>query len=65
MLVVAQAAFAVAGFCDLSDVHDCSGDLRMVLSPLNKQPAGYKSSHDLLVRLGMELAVLCVIWSRK
>ena len=62
LIIVAQAAFAVACF---SDVHECSGDLRMALSPLDKQPAGYKSPHDWLVRLGRDLAVLCVMWSQK
>ena len=33
----------------------------MALSPLNKQTAGYKLPHDWLVRLTMNLAVLCVI----
>ena len=39
-----------------------TGDLRMVPSPPDKQPAaaGYKSPHDWLVRLGMDLAILCV-----
>ena len=54
MLTVAQAAFAVA----------FSGGLRMAPSPLDKQPAGYKSPHNWLVRLGMDLAVLRVMWSR-
>ena len=61
MLIVAQAAFAVACFRVLSDVHECSGDLRMAQSPLDKQPGGYKSPHDWLVRLGIDLAVMCFI----
>ena len=65
MLIVAQAAFAVACFRVLSDVHEqCSGDFRMAPSLLDKQPAGYKSPHDWLVRLGMDLAVLCIMWSQ-
>ena len=32
-------------------------------SPLDKQMVSYKSPHDWLVRLGMDLAVLCVMWS--
>ena len=63
MLIFAQAAFAVACFWVLSDVLKCSCDLRMAPSPLDKQPAGYKSLHDWVVRLGMDLAVLCVMWS--
>ena len=34
----------------------------MAPSPLDKQPAGYKSPHDWLVMLGMDLAVLCVTY---
>ena len=64
MLIVAQAAFAVACVWVLSDVHECSGDLRMASSPLDKQPAGYKLPHNWLVRLDTDLAVLCVMWSR-
>ena len=59
MLTVDKAYFAMACFRVLSDIHKCSGDLRMVPSPLDKQPAGYKSPHDWLMRLGMDLAVLC------
>ena len=36
----------------------------MAPSPLEKQPAGYKSPDYWLVILGMDLAVLCVMWSR-
>lgn len=36
---VVQAAFAVACFLVLSDIHECSGDLRKAPSPLDKQPA--------------------------
>ena len=64
MLIVSQATFAVACFWVLSDVNECSGDLRMAPSPLDKQPAGYKSPHDWLVRLRMYLAALCVRWSQ-
>ena len=54
MLIVSQAAFAVACFLVLSHVHECSGDLRMAISCLDKQSAGYKSPHDWLVRLDMD-----------
>ena len=63
MLKIAQAAFAVACFWLLSDVHKCLGDLGMASSPLDKQPAAYKSPHDWLVRLGIDVTVLCVMWS--
>ena len=36
-------------------------EFMMAPSPLDKQPAGYKSPPDLLVRLGVDLAVLCVM----
>ena len=49
---VSQAAFAVG--C-LSDVYECLGDLWIAPSLLDKQTAGYKSSHDWLVRLAMNL----------
>ena len=35
----------------------------MAPSPVDKQPAGYKSTHDWLVSLAMDLATLCDIWS--
>ena len=31
----------------------------MAPSPVDKQPAGYKSPHDWLVSLAMDLATLC------
>ena len=33
----------------------------MAPSPVDKQPAGYKSPHDWLVSLAMDLATLCDI----
>ena len=32
-------------------------------SPLDKQSASYKLTHDWLVRLDMDVAVLCIMWS--
>ena len=61
MLIVAQAAFAVACFWGLSDIHECLDNLRMAPSLLDKQSAGYKSPHDWLGRLGMGLTVF--MWS--
>ena len=46
VLIVSQAAFAVACFWVLSDIHKCLGDLRMAPSPLDKQSASYKSIHN-------------------
>ena len=37
-------------------VFECS-----ISDPLDKQPAGYKSPQDWLVRLSMDLAILCVM----
>ena len=37
MLKVAQAAFAVATFWLLSDIHECSGGIKMAPSCLDKQ----------------------------
>ena len=37
----------------------------MAPSPVDKQPAGYKSPHDWLVSLAMDLATLCDIWRCK
>ena len=65
MLKVTQAAFAVACFWVLSDVHECWGDLLMAPSPVDKQPAGYKSPHDWLLSLAMDLATLCGMWRCK
>ena len=46
MLKVARAAFAVACFWGLSDVHECMGRLQMAVYPLDKQTAGCNSPHD-------------------
>ena len=62
MLKVTRAAFAVACFRGLSDVHECSGDLQMATYPLDKQTAGCNSPHDWLVSLAMDLAALCDMW---
>ena len=37
----------------------------MAPSPVDKQPAGYKSPHDWLVSLAMDLATLCDMWRWK
>ena len=62
MLKVAQAAFAVACFCGLSDFHECTGHLQMAAYPLGKQTAGCNSPHDWLMSLAMDLTALCDIW---
>ena len=55
MLKASQAAFAVACFWGLSDVHECSGHLQMAAYPFDKQTAGCNSSHDWLMSLAMDL----------
>ena len=62
MLKVVLAAFAVACFCGLSDVHECSGRLQMAAYPLGKQIASYNSPHDWLMSLAMDLTALCDTW---
>ena len=62
MLKVARDAFAVACFCGLSDVHECTGRLQMAAYPLDKQTAGCNSPHDWLMSLAMDLTALCDMW---
>ena len=59
MLKVIQAAFAEACFWVLSDIQKWWGGLQMAPSLVDKQPADYKSPHDWLVSLAMDLATLC------
>ena len=61
MLIVAQAAFAVACFRGLSDVLKCLGYLQMVKYPFDKQTVSFNSPHDWLMSLAMDLAALCDI----
>ena len=58
MVNVAQAAFAVACFWGLSDIHKCLSHLQMALYLLNKQTACYNSPHDWLMSLSMDLTAL-------
>ena len=62
MLKVALAAFAVACFSGLLDVHGCSGRLQMAPYPLGKQTAGCNSRHNWLMSLAMDLTALCDMW---
>ena len=62
MLKVALAAFAVACFWGLSDVHKCLGRLQMAPYPLGKQTASCNLPHDWLMSLAMDLAALCEMW---
>ena len=67
MLKVVLAAFAVACFWGLSDVHECSVRLQMAAYPLGKRTASCNSPHDwmmsLAMDLAMDLAALCDLWS--
>ena len=65
MLKVTRAAFAVACFWSLSDVHECSGHLQMATFPLDKYTADCISPHNRLVSLAMDLAALCDMWKVK
>ena len=62
MLKITRAAFAVACFSGLSDVHECLVGLQMATYPLDKQTAGCNSPHNMLVCLAMDLAALCDMW---
>ena len=50
---VAQAAFSVACFLGLSDIHECTGRLQMAVYPLGKQTAGCNSPHDCTTERGL------------
>ena len=62
MLKVARAAFAMACFLGLSDVHECTGRLQMAAYPFGKQTAGCNSPHNWLMSLAMDLTALCDMW---
>ena len=65
MLKVSRAAFAVACFWGLSDVHECTGRLQMAAYLLDKQTAGCNSPHDQLMSLAMDLTALFDMWRWK
>ena len=58
MIKIAQAAFVVACFWGLSDIHECLDCFQMAPYSLDKQATGYNSSHDWLMSLAMDLAAL-------
>ena len=62
MLKDARAAFAVACFLGLSDVHKCTSRLQMAAYPLDKQASGCNSPHDWPMSLVMDLTALCDMW---
>ena len=64
MLKDARAAFAVASFWSLSDVHECTGRLQIAAYPLGKQTAGCTSPDDWLMSLAMDLTALCDMWGK-
>ena len=59
------SAFTEASFTDLSGVHECSGGVYMPPSCPARQAAGRGSLQDLdwLVRLGIDVATFCDMWS--
>ena len=61
ILKITQAAFAVAYFWGMSDIHKCLGGLQMPPSPLDKRTVGCNSPDDWLMSLAMDLADWCVI----
>ena len=61
MLKVAKAAFAVAYFWGLSDIHECPGHLYMAPYPLDKQTTVYNSSYNWLMSLAKDLHN-CFVW---
>ena len=65
VLKVAHAAFAVACFWGLRDIHEGTNVLQIAPSPLDKQTAGCDSPHDWLMSLAMHLAALCDIQTWK
>ena len=65
MLKVARAAFAVACFWGLLDIHEYTGHLQMAEYPLDKQTAGCNSPHDWLMNLAMDLTASCDMWRWK
>ena len=58
MVKITQAAFAVACYWGLSDVHECLIGLQMASTPHDKQTASCDSPHDWLMSLAMDLAPL-------
>ena len=66
MLKVGRAAFAVACFWGLSDVHECPGHLQMAACPgLDEQTTGCNSPHYWLMSLAIDLTTLCDMWRWK
>ena len=57
LLKVAKTAYSVL----VSEPCQTSKSVRVNLDPLDKKPAGYKSLHNWLVRLILDLAFLCVM----
>ena len=49
----------------LFGVHQCLGGLQMVLTCPARQTAGRESPQDWLVRLGIDIATICDMWSQK
>ena len=65
MLKVTQAAFVVACFWGLSDIHESSNGLQTAPTPFDEQTASCNSPHDWLMSLAMGLAALDDMWRWK
>ena len=58
-----RSAFTEASFMGLSGIHGCSGGLYIAPTCPAWQTAGRESLQDWLVRLGMNVAKFCDMWS--
>ena len=57
------SAFTEASFTGLCGVHGCSGGLSVAPTCLARQTDGRESLQDWLVRLGIDVATFCYMWS--
>ena len=60
---VQRSAFTAASFMGLSGVHWCSGGLQMAPTYPARQTASRESPQDWMVRLGIDVATFCDMWS--
>ena len=62
---VQQSTFTKVSFTGLSGIHKCLGGLQMAPTCPARQTASRESPQDWLVRLGIDVATFCDMWSRK
>ena len=62
LLKVDQSTFTQISFSSLSDIHECSGGLKMAPSSLDKERVSCNSPHDWLMSLAMNSAAYCNMW---